>query len=66
MAAKKKYSFFGKMHYRFWRYYNIFNKGMQVESESQIKCVYYSSKLFTFLLRNTSLLTYFNSEEQQT
>ena len=54
------------MHYRFWRYYNIFNKGMQVESESQIKCVYYSSKLFSFLLRNTSLLTYFNSEEQQT
>ena len=35
----------------------IFNKGMQVESKSQIKFVLYSLKWSNFLQHNTSLMT---------
>ena len=67
MVANKTYSFFGTMRYRFWRLWRaIFNKGMQVESKSPIKCVYYSLKFSNFLLCNTSSLTYFDWNGQQT
>ena len=36
-----------------WR--AIFNKGMQVETKSQARCVYYSLNLSNFLRCNTSL-----------
>ena len=62
MAAKKTYSFFGKMAYRFWRSYDetFLMKVCKKESKRQIKCIYYSLKLSNFLLCNTSLLTCFN------
>ena len=62
MAANKKtYSFFEKMRLDF-----DINKGIQVESKSQIKCVVYSIKLSNFLLYNTSLMTYINWKGRQT
>ena len=62
MAANKKtYSFFGKMRLDF-----DINKGIQVESKSQIKCVVYSIKLSNFFLCNTSLMTYINWKGRQT
>ena len=47
-----------------WR--DIFNKGMQVELKSVIKCVLYSLESSKLLVCNTSLMTYFNWKGRQT